>query len=61
METLSVWQIEQVSLRRVGGGKCWFYELSFHPFLRGGYNWPPVTVFVTMDGHMLDLKVVGEK
>jgi hypothetical protein len=50
------WMLIEVSIHRIGGWHFWCYELKMEPHLNGSYNWDPVTVYVTMDGHMIPLR-----
>jgi hypothetical protein len=55
------WHPSEIALRRWLGLDFWYYEVKLRPYIHGSYNYPPVTVFVTMDGRVSPLAVVGEK
>jgi hypothetical protein len=55
-KSVEPWHFHQMALRRVGSWDVWFYEVALVPLLHDSYNWPPVKVFVTMDGKVSPLE-----
>jgi hypothetical protein len=52
------WQPVQMLLRRKGMLDYWYYEISLAPLIGGSYNWPKVTIFVTLSSDVPPLNVV---
>jgi hypothetical protein len=52
------WHTSEIALRRWLGLDSWYYEVKLKPYIRGSYNHPSVTVFVTMSCRVSPLTVV---
>ncbi len=53
------WVSTSVSLRRYGHFQNWYYEIKMVPHIRGSFNTPVVTVFLTLDGKPCALRPLG--
>jgi len=52
------WHGFKVALIRSGkpfGKELWYYRVEVHPVVTGSNSYPPVTVFVTMNGKVMPL------
>jgi hypothetical protein len=54
---LKPWFLSDLAIHRFVNRDIWYYEVRMVPFFNGSYNWPPVIVFITMDGHMGPLRI----
>jgi hypothetical protein len=55
------WHPSEIALRRWLELDFWYYEVKLRPYINGSYNYPPVTVFVTMSGWVSPLVVVADR
>lgn len=53
---LPLWMLDEVAIHEYYDTKLWYYKITLTPSISGGYNWPPVKVFVTMSGKVVPLR-----
>jgi hypothetical protein len=58
-DSLPPWMPLEVAIHRFYGSKLWFYEVKLQPLIGGSYNWPSITVFVSMSGQVAPLRVLN--